>query len=903
MNTPLLSVSTILKNVNQTTLLALTLIMLWPLPHKIIAQNDYWKDVSNQTAPAGISEILPQKYRLLKLEVDNLKKVLQKSPMEFTDAAQNSSVQVELPMPDGTTQTFLIYESPVMDAKLAAKYPEIKTYAGYSVDNKAISVRIDLTPAGFHAMVLSPEETYFIDPYSQDNTSLCMSYFKKDFLTTKTFNCGVKGDTSQISNEKGTPKPIDIPKIGNLQFGDNRRRTYRLAVAATGEYTTFHGGTVAKALAAQVTTMNRVNGIYIRDFSVSMRIIDDNDQIIYTNAATDPYTNNDRDAMFDENQTNLTSVIGGNNYDIGHVFGTGGDGVASLGSVCSATRKARGVTGSATPRGDAFDIDYVAHEMGHQFGGNHTFNNSCSGNRDNGTAWEPGSGSTIMGYAGICAPNIQARSDAYFHGGSLDEMYVFITGTGNACAASTIPVNAAPVIASSTPNQAIPKGTPFFLTGVANDADGNASLTYCWEQMNNQISTQAPISTSTGGPNFRSYSPSPSGVRYFPRLSDLATNATTTWEVLPTVGRTLNFRLVVRDNSTVAGFNDRTDVAITVDANSGPLVVTSPTTTGVSWRAFSSQTVTWNVANTTAAPVSCANVDILLSTDGGLTYPTTLAANVPNSGMANITVPNLPSTTARFMVRGSGKIFFDISNNNFTITCGAIASNDSPKCTGSSLSLTSNGGGTYLWTSSNGYTSTLQNPTIGSLASTDAGTYVVKITNGTCTASATTVITTNAVLAQPLAFTTSSTSVCQGTNNVNYIIPTVAGATSYTWAYSGVEVTITGATNSVNINFSGGATSGILSVSANNICGSSVARTLSINVNTTPTTPTSFQSGSWQSVSTWQCGVIPSVSNNAILGVGHTVTIDGIMVQIKGLIYAGGTIQMLNNGILKLVSP
>ena len=847
------SISTLLKSFSATFRRQIAclafVITLVGIPQWLSAQNIFWQDIKNEPVTLNTRLIIPQKYRVIKLDISNLKVMLQQSPLEFSTAAQSSNLTLELPRPDGKMQTFVIVESPIMEPALASKFPEIKTYSGYNLDNKAITVRFDVTPAGFHAMVLAPDETYFIDPYSQGETQYYISYFKKDFLTTKNFICGVKtdevstGDSTQLNHEK-MPKLVGIPPILNLQFGDKKLRTYRLALAATGEYTAYHGGTVVGALAAQVTTMNRVNGVYIKDFSVRMNIIANNNLIIYTNASTDPYTNSNGSTMLTQNQSNLTSVIGAANYDIGHVFSTGGGGVAYLQSVCNSSNKAGGVTGSGSPVGDAFDIDYVAHEMGHQFGGNHTFNNSCSSNRNSTTAWEPGSGTTIMGYAGICPPDIQSNSDAYFHGGSVQEMYTFITGLGNTCATVTTPVNAAPLISTYTPNQTIPKGTPFFLTGTATDTDGNSSLTYCWEQMDNQISTQAPVSTSTGGPNFRSLNPTASGTRYFPKLSDLATNATTTWEVLPTVARTLNFRLVVRDNSTVAGFNDRADVVVTVDGNSGPLAVTNPNTTGISWITLSSQTVTWNVANTTAAPVSCANVDILLSTDGGLTYPTVLASSVPNSGTVSITVPNIITTTARIMVRGTGKIFFDISNNNFSINCGSVAGSDSPKCTGSTLNLTSSGGASYLWSGPNSYTSTLQNPSISNITSAYAGTYTVKITNGTCTASATTVVTTNTVLGQPLAFTVSSATICQGATNVVYTIPAVAGATSYTWSYSGTGVIITGTTNSVTINFSGTAISGNLSVTANNVCGSSVARILGITVNSIPAQPSNFTTSS-----------------------------------------------------------
>jgi Metallo-peptidase family M12B Reprolysin-like/Secretion system C-terminal sorting domain/Bacterial Ig domain len=648
-------------------------------PHLFFAQQTIWKNVNEPTSVQGKRYFIPQKYRVVQLDLTQLKTTLSRAPMEFTSAARNSDVVIELPMPDNTTQKFSVVESPIMEEGLAKQYPDIKTYAGTSLSNARTTIRFDVTPKGFHAMVLSPEGSYFVDPYSNGTTEFYISYAKKDHISTRDFTCHVEDsglptiEVPEKKKENGqTPSPLDFSSsdVTGNRIGDCVLRTYRLALAATGEYTTFHGGTVAGALAAQVTSMNRINGVFIQDFAVKMLIVANNNLIIYTNSATDPYTNNNGSTMLSENQTNLNAVIGTANYDIGHVFSTGGGGVAYLNSPCSSF-KAGGVTGSGSPVGDDFDIDYVAHEMGHQFGGNHSYNNSCSNNRNAGTAFEPGSGTTIMSYAGICAPNIAAHSDAYFHGGNFTEMLNFITGTGNACSAKPSYTNAFPAITSSTASQTIPKGTPILLTGAATDADGNASITYCWEQMDVEISTQVPLSTATGGPNFRSYNPTTNNTRYLPRLADLAANAATTWEVLPTVARNLKFRLVARDNAVGGGCNDHADITLTVDAASGPVVVNIPSAAGISWAGGSSQTVTWAVANTNVAPVSCATVDILLSTDGGLTFPTTVAAGVTNNGSASVTIPNIASTTARLMVRGTGKAFFDISNNNFTITAGS----------------------------------------------------------------------------------------------------------------------------------------------------------------------------------------------------------------------------------------
>ncbi len=654
-----------MKFFNKSILLMSAFLMLFLSSNaqQFKGNSSLWSEIGEKQIPkVGKRYITPHKYRTMKLNLSSLREILNLSPMEFTPVAQMTKTYLELPMPDGSMQSFDIVESPIMAPELAEQFPEITTYAGYGVENPGSFVRFDLTPQGFHAMILIPgESTVYIDPYSFGGGDIehYVIYRKKDFASSgpKSFECGV---TDYYDHGRTNPLP-DLKSA----YGSCELRTYRLALACTGEYTAFHGGTVAGALAAMNTSMNRVNGLYEKDMAIRMNIIANNNLIIYTNAGTDPYTNNNGGTMLNENQTNLTNVIGGANYDIGHVYSTGGGGIAQLGSVCSSSGKARGVTGSATPVGDPFDIDYVAHEMGHQFGGNHTQNNNC--NRNTATAMEPGSASTIMGYAGICAPNVQNNSDDYFHNISLQEIGAFITGAGHTCPVKTTLANANPTVTVAAATVNVPRSTPFALT--ANGADANASnvLTYCWEQMNNQTSTQAPVATATGGPNFRTFDPTTNPTRYFPSLASLATNGPFTWEVLPSVARTMNFRVAVRDNAPGGGCTASANVAVAVDANSGPFEVTNPTATGITWPGNSTQTVTWSVANTTNAPVSCANVNILLSTNGGATY-TVILANTPNDGTQVINVPNTPSTTCRIMVRCSNGYFFDISNNNFTIT-------------------------------------------------------------------------------------------------------------------------------------------------------------------------------------------------------------------------------------------
>jgi hypothetical protein len=473
---------------------------------------------------------------------------------------------VNLPHPDGTFHAYRTMANSTLHPELNEKFPSIYTYDASGVENGA-RVKWDITEHGLHAMIMIPgESTIFIDPVIKGNDDYYIVYRKSDFQTDKVFDCSFNSDvhTMKSNNQMGSVKA----------FGTCELRTYRLAVSATGEYTAFHGGTVALAQAAQATSMNRVNGVFEKDMAITMVIIPNNDQIIYTDGGTDPFSNGNPGNMINENQTVCDGVVGNGNYDIGHVFGTNSGGLAGLGVVCNNANKARGVTGSGSPIGDTFDIDYVAHEMGHQFGANHTQNNNC--NRNNATAMEPGSASTIMGYAGICAPNVQNNSDDHFHGVSLEEIGFEILSAGHTCEQITALANSAPIVLGTNGNVTVPANTPFALTANVTDVDGDP-VTYNWEQMDPEVSTQSPVPTSTVGPNFRSYSSSASPTRYFPNLTDLANGGPFTWEVIPSVSRTMNFRVTVRDNAPGAGgCNDHADVTVTTDAGSGPFVVLYP---------------------------------------------------------------------------------------------------------------------------------------------------------------------------------------------------------------------------------------------------------------------------------------------------------------------------------------
>lgn len=576
----------------------------------------------------------------------------------FYESLKNhEQVSVALPMPSGEVLVFHAGRNALIPEALQSKFPDVIAFDIVSDASRSVWGKMEISPKGVHAMIFRPgRSSVFIDPVFDGDPDRYICYERRNFLTDKVMDCHVEGLA-------GKPSPSS-PKSGS-DYNDCQLRTYRLALAATGEYTQFHGGQASDAFDAMVVTMNRVNGVYERDFSVSMVMVPNNDLLIYTNPGSDPYSNGSPGQMINENQQNITQVIGSANYDIGHVFGTNSGGLAGLGVTCMDNSKARGVTGSAAPIGDPFDIDYVAHEMGHEFGGNHSFNNSCGGNRNNATAIEPGSGSTIMAYAGICSPNIQQNSDDYFHGINMEEIGIQITQ--NTCQVNSPLENTSPEIGDIPSTVYLPVSTPFALTAPASDVDGD-SLTWCWEQRDAEISSQPPVPTATGGPNFRSFNPVTDSTRYFPRLPIIANQGPYTWERLPSVARNMSFRVTVRDNAPNGGCTQYADVEVETIAQSGPFIVNYPSDAGIEWQGLDYEIVAWDVANTDASPVNAQLVDIFLSTDGGDTYPIQLANDVANIGTFSVQVPNIPTTNARIMVMNSGGTFFDISDNDFTIT-------------------------------------------------------------------------------------------------------------------------------------------------------------------------------------------------------------------------------------------
>ncbi len=629
-------------------------------------------------------------YKTFDLELSTLKADLK--AVSKKGFGRKEGIVVEFPNAKGELLKFSVRESSVLHPILAAKYPVLKTYIGQSLEGNLTTIHFSVTPLGLYAMLISPKNgTTFIDPYTKDRNTY-MIYSKKDVRTVQPFECLMQ--SSSI-------KKITQTAVGNAN--DLKLRTFRLAIATTEEYSSFHitaeglgagnsrSELITAVLAAVTTTITRVNAIFERDVALSMQLVANTDQLLFleTDPGDDPYTNEDKQAMLAQNQITIDNVIGAGNYDIGHVFSTGSGGVAFLGSSCGIS-KAGGVTGSDTPVGDAFNIDYVAHEMGHQFGANHTFNstaNNCgNGNRNADTAVEPGSGSTIMGYAGICAPeNVQSHSDAYFHSISIHEIIANITTGNSQCAVKTdFTVNLNVPVANAGNDYTIPKSTPFKLKGEGFDADGN-QLTFSWEQIDNEVGSiqNPPSSTQVEGAVFRSFIPMVESDRYFPSLPAVIAGGNVTWEVLPSVSRSLHFDLTIRDNVVGEGQTDTDDMEILVNATAGPFLVTSQDFQNISWTPSATETITWDVAGTDGNDINVSEVNILLSLDGGITFPVVLASNTPNDGEEQIIVPSETGSNVRVMVEAVDHIFYAVNSEpfaigSFTTTCTSYDPADTP---------------------------------------------------------------------------------------------------------------------------------------------------------------------------------------------------------------------------------
>lgn len=670
--------------------LLLSLVTLFPILHAT-AQDGLWSPVPKdnlKTFLNGRSAVsqLPASYELVKLNRSQLQSLQKQAPLVKQGVQSKlSPVRISLPLPVANQSISSAFtESPILSDELAKQMTGFKTYELKDPVTQGLQGRLSVTAQGVTGLIFTEQGAAYIYPVSPEYPDVHLVHYVKDIPFTLPILCGTKGDVPARQSTSGSRVQTAV--------GDCQLRTYRLAVGATGEYTAW-AGSQAQALTYIAITVNDVITIYQRDAAITFTLVS-NSSTVFTDATTDPYSaGGGAGATLDENHNALNAAYTNSGYDLGIVFHNGWNGgVATLGSCCFSIWKGRAAAGlnfgtgsnpASGPQGPIF-VNTVAHEMAHQFGVGHTMSSitgGCNGNQMPATAWEPGGGSTIMAYAGVCTGTAyQTYSDLYFHGGSVLQIMDFAT-SGSSCAPTSSLSNTAPTVTVPATSYTIPVSTPFMLTATGADANHN-TLYYNWEQMDAGYTfNTTPAATNPNGPNFRSFPFTTSSTRVFPNLAAVVSGSTTTYEVLPSVSRSMNFMVLVRDAASGGGCTAQESVAVNTDASAGAFTVSSQGT-ATSWTAngTNTATITWNVANTTAAPVSCANVDIILSTDGGVTFTDTLAANTANDGSQAITIPSLPTAIGRVMVKARGNIFFNVNAANITITssCSANGSTFSP---------------------------------------------------------------------------------------------------------------------------------------------------------------------------------------------------------------------------------
>jgi hypothetical protein len=613
------------------------------------------------TAPAArTADEKPEAGRWFTLDAAQLATRLAPAPPETRPA---DAVPLELPYPDGTLHRFALTLVPVLAPALAAQFPSIKTYAGRSLDDAGTTVRLETSPAGLHARLLTPTGVLIV----QTSPATPGRYQSRTDDAPIDFDCQALEMPGRAQRPTGGTPPAPPAPYGS------QLRILRLALATTGEYyqsATFGNNSVATTLATMATLVSALNAVYERELAVRLQLISNTNLLIYTDPATDPYTNSAPGTMIDESRASINAVVGAASYDLGHVLGyrAGGySGVAYIGVTCFDAYKGGGASTAAS---QSLMATVATHEMGHQLGSNHTFNGNmgnCGGsNRSASLAYEPGAGNTIMSYDSRCSPDNVGAAINYFHAGSLSAIMTDL-GTAGTCGSFSATGNLPPSVTVPSGSYTIPMGTPFALSGSGTDPNGDA-LVYSWEELDlgTTSSLTAAATDASGPPLFRSFAPVASATRTFPTLTSILNNTASLGEILPMVARTLNFRLTARDNRSggagLAGANFTMQVAA-----AGPFRVTAP---GTAISAFpnSLYTVTWDVLGTDQAPVSAPDVQILFSTDGGLTFPTTLLASTPNDGSAQVRFPNVNTTLGRLKIQPLNNLFFAINNANLTLT-------------------------------------------------------------------------------------------------------------------------------------------------------------------------------------------------------------------------------------------
>ena len=620
---------------------------------------DFWKTTSLDTDVELVrTSPLPFDFQVYNLDAASLTNALINAPERF--AHISSEVIISLPQANGTIANFQVYKSSVFSEDLAKKYPTLSSFHLQNIDNQKITARLNITSKGLYALISHPQNGLtYLEPYSQTNEDYYIVYQAKNLGTTEQhaeFSCNVtqnlEEDVLNKSAQNVTP--------------DCLLRKYRLCVSATGEYTQWHGGTVEDAMEKIMILTANTNLVFEQQTGITFELVDNNDLMVFTNPTNDPFTNDNKFLLLTENQTATDNIIGFENYDLGIIVAIVGGGVAQLKSVCN-NNKAQSSAGSTwSPEGYPLEATFM-HEIGHQFGATHSFNNSCNNNRVSSTAFETGSGSTLMSYAGACAPSVTYPRDFYFHTGNLNQMLTFVQfDLLNNCG-EIIPLGNIPPTAFAGADRSLPVGIPFELTGTSTNSDDSPQK-FNWEQIDTQIANAPPTSNSGSGPAFRSFPPKDTPVRTFPNIDCLLNPAASNceWEVLPSVTRNMTFTFTAYDATEGAGCWASDNMSLIFVERMEDFAVEYPNG-GENFTTNQSISVQWNKGGTDLSPVSCPLVDILLSTDGGHSFPMTLATGIPNIGSANLQLPNVTSNDCRIKIKGHTNYFFDLSDTNFTI--------------------------------------------------------------------------------------------------------------------------------------------------------------------------------------------------------------------------------------------
>lgn len=591
------------------------------------------------------SESIPRRFRAFEVRLSDLRERLGRAPLQvLASRAQTFApgVEITLPLPDGRLQVLRAVETQVLSPELRRSHPDIRTFAAGSND-LGVQAKIELTSLGVRAILVTRDGVAFLDPLERGRTDRVMTYWTKD-APDGSFECEVlgRGFAPAPAPAGAAPRAIGDPL-----------RTFRYALIGTGEFTAWVGGQT-QGYAEMVTIVDRINAIFERDLGVHLEITG---LMPFPDKATDPFDDGvSAYSLLDRAIAVADSIFGPSAYDVTQTITTsiGYNGIAYAPAVCDSGYKGSAVS-TPDPTATWRHLKVMCHELGHNCGAFHTMAGpGCGGPSE--TSYEPGSGSTIMSYAGKCGPyNVLDYAEPYFHIGSVEQMADTVRDRPS-CGTSAATGNRLPS-ADAGPDYTIPLRTPFVLVGNASDADPGDPLSYDWEEYDPSTSTDTLL-----GPLFRTLLPSASRIRYLPNWDAVLADTVARWERLPQVNRTLRFRFSVRDGHPGGGGVAWDEMVVT--ATGPPFVLTVPGA-GSSFASGEPIPVTWFVGGGAVASA----VNILLSTDGGTSW-TPLAANTPNDGSETVYYyTTQTSTTCRIKIEAVGNIFYDLSRP-FTIVGG-----------------------------------------------------------------------------------------------------------------------------------------------------------------------------------------------------------------------------------------